>query len=598
MPFFARLYENIEIALWNSLTRKLSSFLFVLIGQACSFWIVVHEHGQVKALLENYAGTSDLANRVNPVLDETMTFMVILSACLSLFTIFMVWYLRHLIVRPIRTVSRLLQEMGKGEGDLTRVLPLMTHDEIRDLSDSYNTFLSKLREIIDSVRRLGVNIASDSARVAKMTRDAVASTEKQDQLTQAVFNASREATQAIRDVSSNTQRISASTSGNLDKARSSEQEMLRAAGQIEDVGQKLAHFSKVVEELSQSSESIRNIVKLIENVSDQTNLLALNAAIEAARAGDSGRGFAVVADEVRRLAERVKGATEEISGNISRMSDLVQETTHETESINAATAQASTVIHSASELFKGMVTDFETTNDQLTEIAAAMDELSTANSLTHENVTQIHTMSSDISARMKESRDSSEHLNRSTEQVQELVSRFRTGKGNFDFNLDTVKHHLGQIEQQIEGMVTRGNEVFDQQYRPVPGTSPQKFKTSYDDEFARVMQPLCDRLSESVRGGIFTICVDANGYAPTHNSKYSHPPVGKPEIDVVASRDKRIFDDPTGLRAARNSQPFLLQTYVRDTGELLNDLSMPVRVQGRHWGALRVGFDPKGLMGE
>ena len=147
-------------------------------------------------------------------------------------------------------------------------------------------------------------------------------------------------------------------------------------------------------------------------------------------------------------------------------------------------------------------------------------------------------------------------------------------------------------------MVTRGNEVFDQQYRPVPGTSPQKFKTSYDDEFARVMQPLCDRLSESVRGGIFAICVDANGYAPTHNSKYSHPPVGKPEIDVAASRDKRIFDDPTGLRAARNSQPFLLQTYVRDTGELLNDLSMPVRVQGRHWGALRVGFDPKGLMGE
>ncbi|MDE2211818.1 MAG: methyl-accepting chemotaxis protein, partial [Betaproteobacteria bacterium] len=127
---------------------------------------------------------------------------------------------------------------------------------------------------------------------------------------------------------------------------------------------------------------------------------------------------------------------------------------------------------------------------------------------------------------------------------------------------------------------------------------PQKYKTAYDDEFAQQMQPLCDQLAESVRGGIFALCVDENGYGPTHNTKFSRPPTGNPEIDTAASRDKRIFDDPTGLRAARNSQPFLLQTYMRDTGELLNDLSMPILVQGRHWGSIRVGFDPQGLMGD
>ncbi|MBU6504357.1 MAG: methyl-accepting chemotaxis protein [Betaproteobacteria bacterium] len=598
MSPFARLYENIEIALWNSLTRKLSSFLFVLVGQLGALWILFREHQEVKALLGTAVGGPALAAKLSPVLDQTFALMVLLTASLTLFIGFMVWYLRHLIVRPIRTVSGLLGEMGKGEGDLTRNLPLMTHDEIRDLSESYNTFLFKLREIIDSVRRLGVNIASDSARVAKITRDAVASTEQQDNLSQAVFNASQEATEAIKDVSGNAQRISASTSTNLDKARTSEQEMLRVAHQIEDIDQKLAHFSKVVEELNGSSESIRDIVKLIENVSDQTNLLALNAAIEAARAGESGRGFAVVADEVRRLAERVKGATEEISGNINRMSALVQETIRETENINVATSQARAVVHSASGLFREMVSDFQLTNDQLTEIAAAMDELSTTNSLTHENVSQIHDMSSEISRRMKDSRDSSEHLNRSTELVQELVSRFRTGKGNFDFNLDLIKEYRSRAEQTINAMATRGLPVFDRQYRPIPGTMPQKYKTAYDDEFAQQMQPLCDQLAESVRGGIFALCVDENGYGPTHNTKFSRPPTGNPEIDMAASRDKRIFDDPTGLRAARNSQPFLLQTYMRDTGELLNDLSMPILVQGRHWGSIRVGFDPQGLMGD
>ena len=597
MSVFARLYENIEIAFWNSLTRKLSSFLFVIAAQAGCLLLLLRERWQIEAVLGQQPGTV-LADQLAPVLNQTLWLMAALTAGMLLFTLFMVWYLRHLIVRPIQTVARLLQEMGKGEGDLTQTLPLMTHDEIRDLSDNYNCFLFKLCEIIDSVRRLGVTIASDSARVAKNTRDAAASTERQDALTQAVFTASQEATKAIQDVSGNTQRISASTTTNLEKARSSEEEMQRAAAQIENIGQKLAHFAHTVEGLNHSSQSIRDIVLLIENVSNQTNLLALNAAIEAARAGESGRGFAVVADEVRRLAERVKAATEEISGNIGTMAGLVQEIILETQGISTATTQARTVVHSASELFHGMVSDFQSTNDQLMEIAAAMDELSTANSLTHGNVSQIHAMSNDLSRRMKDSRDSSDHLNQTTEQVQELVSRFRTGRGNFDFNLDKVKAYRQQVEENLVAMAAQGIPVFDQQYRPIPGTVPQKYKTGYDDAFARQMQPLCDRLADEVRGGVFALCVDTNGYGPTHNSRYSHPVTGDPEVDRVSSRDKRIFDDATGLRAARNTQSFLLQTYLRDTGELLSDLSVPIHVQGRHWGALRVGFDPLGLMGE
>ncbi len=598
VPFLYTLYVSAEKSLWNTLTRKLSSFFFVFAAQLACLWLVIDERNKVQSVLDSATVGAQTTRQVMGVMGDTLQLMAILTVAIFLFTAFMVWYLRYLIVRPIRTVATLLQEMGKGEGDLTRDLPLMTYDEIRLLSQSYNGFLSKLREIIDSVRKLGVNIASDSARVAKIIRDAVISTERQDALTQAVFNASHEATQAIKDVSSNTQQISASTSTNLDKARSSLTEMAHAAAQIDDIGLKLSHFVTTVEGLSRCSEGIRDIVKLIENVSDQTNLLALNAAIEAARAGESGRGFAVVADEVRRLAERVKGATEEISVNINGMVGLVRETISETEGISMATAEAKAVVRRSSDRFREMVGDFESTNDQLTVIAAAMDELSTANDLTHDNVAQIQTMAGEISQRMKDSRDSSEHLNQSTEKVQELVSRFRVGKGNFDCNMGKVREFRDQIAQAIEALADRGLQVFDQQYRPIPNTTPQKYKTAYDDEFARQMQPLYDRLMEEARGGVFALCVDVNGYGPTHNSKFSRPMTGNATVDVLSSRDKRIFNDVTGLRAARNTQPFLLQTYMRDTGEVLNDLSMPIHIRGRHWGALRVGFDPHGLMGE
>jgi methyl-accepting chemotaxis protein len=89
---------------------------------------------------------------------------------------------------------------------------------------------------------------------------------------------------------------------------------------------------------------------------------------------------------------------------------------------------------------------------------------------------------------------------------------------------------------------------------------------------------------------VFAILVDRNGYVPTHNRQYSQPLTGNRAVDLVSNRTKRIFGDPTGFNAARSEAPFLLQAYKRDTGEVFADMSVPVRVHGKHWGGVRMGY--------
>jgi methyl-accepting chemotaxis protein len=89
---------------------------------------------------------------------------------------------------------------------------------------------------------------------------------------------------------------------------------------------------------------------------------------------------------------------------------------------------------------------------------------------------------------------------------------------------------------------------------------------------------------------VFVIATDANGYVPTHNNKFSHAQTGDYEIDLAKSRTKRIFSDRVGKRCGSHTSPFLLQTYKRDTGEVMHDLSVPIFVNAKHWGGVRVGY--------
>ncbi len=149
------------------------------------------------------------------------------------------------------------------------------------------------------------------------------------------------------------------------------------------------------------------------------------------------------------------------------------------------------------------------------------------------------------------------------------------------------------MEQLLEDGVNAGkytvDDLFDTNYVPIPNTDPPKFHTKYDSYLDTIIR---DQEDEYLKDDqvVFAVLVDRNGYLPTHNSKYNQPLTGDREKDVLGNRSKRMFNDAVGLTAARNQQELLKQVYSRDTGERMWDISAPVHVRGKHWGAFRIGF--------
>jgi methyl-accepting chemotaxis protein len=145
------------------------------------------------------------------------------------------------------------------------------------------------------------------------------------------------------------------------------------------------------------------------------------------------------------------------------------------------------------------------------------------------------------------------------------------------------------LQEAVDSGKFKLEQLFDEHYVPIPGTDPQKYHTPYDGYLDKAIQQLEDQFLKDEQV-VFAVLVDRNGYLPTHNSKYSQPLTGDKEKDKVGNRTKRLFNDPVGLAAAKNDQELLKQVYSRDTGEKMWDISAPIRLEGKHWGAFRIGF--------
>lgn len=483
-----------------------------------------------------------------------------------------------------------LAAVAEGSADLSYQVGTTGSDAPGRISSNINRFFARVRGLISHARERSVSIAADAARMNYLVQQTDAAVQRQEALAATVFESSNRVNQAVGDVARNSEAIEASTRNNLDLAQRSLDQMETVASTMRSTNAHIEHFSSTVSELHSSSMKINEIVSLINDISDQTNLLALNAAIEAARAGEAGRGFAVVADEVRKLAEKVKTATQVIGQNTQSMINLVSDTSTKTQTIVGEVTRANGYIETSAADLTTMVGDFKQTTEQLSTISVAICNLRESNQAIHHEVEEIRDHSRDISGRMKQCIDSAKTLRESTEDLQCTLADFRTGNSMFDTLHDKCAGFRDNVVAVLQKLADRGVNVFDQAYKEIPGSNPKRYTTAYDSQCDAELTRLYDDLLHDVAGLTYSLCVDTNGYAPAHNGVFSNPPSGDPEVDLSKCRHKRIFNDPVGMKLAKNQKPSLFQTYVRDTGEILNDLSMPIMIAGRHWGAVRIGF--------
>lgn len=486
------------------------------------------------------------------------------------------------------------------DGDLTRRAADAGSDEVAATARAFNKLMASFQTIVGKVFFNSVEVARASALLIDEANTVATGSNRQHDAALSAASAMNQLTANMHQVARNaseTAHIAESASG-----LSAEGMLIvrDASTEMERIASSVTRSSEVVSVLGERSKAISGIAQTIREIADQTNLLALNAAIEAARAGEQGRGFAVVADEVRKLAERTSQATGEISSMIVAIQG---ETESAIVSIDAGTGQAkngAALAQQAAESLDRINRGARETMEKVDAIATSIDEQSRSGNDIADHVRSIMSMAeANRSASDKALREAGQ-LEYLAANLKEIGNVFKLGPSG-DLAVQThakmpeiVRRAAAEVgallDKAIDSGRSRVEDLFDDSYQPIPDTRPQKFKTRFDDLTDQLLPALQEPLLEQHKWVVYAIACDRKGYVPTHNRCFSKPLTGDEKIDFVSNRTKRMFDDPVGRRCGDHLQPFLLQTYRRDTGEIMHDISAPVMVKGRHWGGFRIGY--------
>lgn len=352
----------------------------------------------------------------------------------------------------IGEISSLFKNIQDGGIDLSSPRRDEGSEATRGIHRQYDAFLSSMRQLIEQIRRIGIDIAVDAAKVATSVNSTTGKTAEQREVSSIVSAASTEASSAIAEVSASAQYVADKTTENLKMAQVSYRELVDATGKTQQINVAVEAFRNTVDELGRSSTNILQAVATINDIAEMTNLLSLNATIEAARAAEHGKGFAVVAEEVRDLARRIKPATEDITANINSMIGIVERTQRETTEISQYARETTSTVSEASDNFNTMMHDFEEANEQLMKIAAAIEELSTNNHEVADKIGIVNDLSQKVAKDMQISESSVTTLTGVTEEMLELVSRFSTGEGSFDRIITWAQKTRDQFQAEIQAM--------------------------------------------------------------------------------------------------------------------------------------------------
>jgi methyl-accepting chemotaxis protein len=165
--------------------------------------------------------------------------------------------------------------------------------------------------------------------------------------------------------------------------------------------------------------------------------------------------------------------------------------------------------------------------------------------------------------------------------------------------IERAVNAAAKISHAFENAVSTGKismqDLFDSEYVPIEGTNPVQYRTRFLDLCEMILPDIMEPLLASDPRMIFARPTDRNGYAPVHHKIYSTPQrPGEVAWNTEHCRNRRIFDAPDSLRAARNMRPFSAKFYERKMGNGIivrtRTSFAPIRVFNRHWGVFTTAY--------
>lgn len=462
-----------------------------------------------------------------------------------------------------------LSELMAG-GDLSTRASGQYDGALKDLTSALNTVQDGLRRMLTTALGAATDVTDQSAALAGAMATVRTRMDSQARVVADVAAAMETMAGAVAAIRRTTEGSAAATA---------------ATGKVVTESQVATEAAQTaLARMQTDAQAIGGILGTIEMLAQQTNVLAINASIEAARAGEAGRGFAVVSDEVRALAARSGDAARQIRAIVN--------------STGASVEECSKQVNACSDLIHGIVAriaDVQALSGDIAKACAAQD------SVLDRTGAAVHTLDEHERATTVEVGavvDLAGRLDGVAGRLRADLDRFRLSD---DTMVEAVIARAEEIARRFETALASGritlDDLFSRSYTRIEGVEPPQFMAPFTRLTDEIFPDILEGALQVHEGVVFSAAVCEDGYLPTHNRKFSQPPrMGDTVWNAANARNRRFFDDRVGLAAGRSQAPFLIQSYRRDMGGgayvTMKDISAPIRVRGRHWGGLRIGYRP------